>query len=76
MKMFEELVRVQAMEEEVVRKEFSVNKTNVLRVLKSCAFRELQQEKEAEEEVLTAPPKEPRKARAKKTEEPVAKTEY
>ena len=50
MKMFEELVRVQAMEEEVVRKEFSVNKTKVLRVLKTCAFRELQQEKEAEEE--------------------------
>jgi len=74
--MFEELVRVQALEEEAVRKEFSVGKTNVLRVLKSCAFRELQMEKEAEEEVLTAPPNEHRKGRAKKAEEPVAKTEY
>lgn len=69
MNAFEELVAVQSMSEEDVKKTFSVSKNNVLRVLKACAFRELQLEKMAEEEVLTAPPKEPRKARAKKTGE-------
>jgi hypothetical protein len=74
--MFEEMVRVQALDEGLVRNEFSVNKPNVLRVLKTYAFKELKEEMEKEEEILTAPPKEPRKARAKKVEEPVVKTDY
>jgi hypothetical protein len=68
MNAFEELVRVQALDEEMVRREFSVGKNGVLRVLKTCAVRELQMEKMAEEEIQTAPPKEPRKARTKKAE--------
>jgi hypothetical protein len=70
-KMFEEMVRVQALDEELVRNEFSVNKTNVLRVLKSYAFKELKEEMEKEEEILTRP-KEPKKPRVKKAEEPIA----
>jgi hypothetical protein len=73
--MFEEMVRVQALDEELVRNEFSVNKPNVLRVLKTYAFKELKEEMEKEEEILTRP-KEPRKPREKKIKEPVVKTEY
>jgi hypothetical protein len=73
--MFEEMVRVQGMNEELVRSEFAVNKPNVLRVLKAYTLKELKEEIEKDEEILTRPI-EPRKPREKKIKEPVVKTEY
>jgi hypothetical protein len=69
MKMFEEMVRVQALDDDAIRSEFSTNKTNVLRVLKSYAFRELREEMEKEEEVLTRPKAQGKGRKSKKAKE-------
>jgi hypothetical protein len=74
MKMLEEMIRLSALDENLVRSEFAMSKANVLRVLKTYAFKELKEEMEKEEEILTRP-KEPRKPREKKVKEPVVKTE-
>lgn len=75
MNAFQELVKVQTMDEEIIRNSFGVNKTNVMRVLKNYTLQELKEEMEKQEELLTRP-KEPKKPRAKKAEMAEAKTDY